>query len=102
MCSLSSVRRGPLRSALRSRFVDDAEQLANPHVVAFPVRNPCEHAAAIGIHLEVDLLGLELDERFADLHAVAFLLQPARDARFNDRLTELRHDDVRHKTSDLL
>ncbi len=54
------------------------------------------HAAVIGADLEVDLLGLELDDRLAGLDAVAFLLQPARDARLDDRFTELRNDDVGH------
>ena len=59
-----------------------------------------EDAGALGADLEVDLLGLELDERLAGGDAVAFLLQPARDARFDDRFTQLRerrcscHDEV--------
>ena len=59
-------------------------------------RDAGDDAAALGADLEVDLLGFELDERLADLDAVAFLLQPPRDARLDDRLAELRNDDVRH------
>ena len=53
----------------------------------------------LGADLEVDLLGLELDERLADLDPVAFLLQPPRDARFDDRFSELGDDDVGHIVS---
>jgi len=57
-----------------------------------------DHAGLFGIHLEVDLLGLELDHRLADFDAVAGLFQPARHARFDDRLTQFRNDDI-HETS---
>ena len=47
-----------------------------------------------GADLEVDLVGLELDERLAGGDRVALLLQPLGDARFDDRFTEFGHDDV--------
>ncbi len=49
---------------------------------------------AIGADFEIDLLGLELDERIAGAHLVALLLQPLRDARFDDGFTKLRDNDV--------
>ena len=52
--------------------------------------------AALGADLEVDLFRLELDDRLTHLDAIAFLLEPPRDARFDDRLAQLRNDDVRH------
>ena len=55
-----------------------------------------EDAAFVRVDLEVDFLGFELDQRLAELHAVAFLLEPPRDARFNDRLTKFRDNDVGH------
>ena len=48
----------------------------------------------LGADLEVDLLGLELDDGLAGGDGLALALQPARDARFDDRLTELGNDDV--------
>ena len=59
-----------------------------------------DDTGALGADLEVDLLGLELDQRLAQLDAVALLLQPVRDARFDDRLAEFRDDDVGHRCAD--
>ncbi len=80
----------------RRRFVEDGEQLADLHVLTFLALDAADHAGALGVDLEVDFLGLELDDRVADFDAVAFLLQPTRDARFDDGLSELWNDDVRH------
>ena len=79
----------------RPPVVQHREHLADLHVRAFLVRDATQHAGAIGAHLEIDLLGLELDQRLADGDAVALLLQPLRDARLDDRLAELGNDDVR-------
>ena len=79
------------------RFVDDAQQLADLDVLALLPRDAGEDAAFLGVHLEVDLLGFELDERLANLDAVAFLLQPARDAGLDDRFTKFRNDDIGHR-----
>ena len=80
--------------AARGVLVETREQLADLDVLAFLPLDAREDAAAVGADFEVDLLGLELDDRLADLDAVAFLLQPARDARLDDRLAELRNNDV--------
>ena len=77
-------------------LVDDGEQFADLDVLAFLARDAGDDAALLGADLEVDLLGFELDERVADLDAIAFLLQPPRDARLDDRFSELRDDDVGH------
>ena len=44
--------------------------------------------------LEIDLVGLELDERIARRHAIAFLAQPLGDPRIDDGFTDFRDDDV--------
>ena len=49
-----------------------------------------------GGNLEIDLLGLELDDRLPGFDPFALLLQPAGDTRFNDGFTELRNDDIGH------
>jgi hypothetical protein len=53
--------------------------------------------AAVGVDFKIDFLGLELDDRLADFDAVALLLQPARNTRFDDRFTKFRNDDVSHR-----
>jgi hypothetical protein len=56
-----------------------------------------------GRDLEVDLVGLELDQGLADVDGVPFLLQPLRDARVDDRLADLRDYYIRgHTTPDPL
>ncbi len=50
--------------------------------------------ADIRVDLEVDLVGLELHQRIAGGDGIAFLLQPPRDARFDDGFAELRNNDV--------
>ena len=54
-----------------------------------------QHAGLRRRDLEVDLVGLELDERVADGDGVPFLLQPLRDARVDDRFADFGDDDVR-------
>ena len=52
-------------------------------------------------HLGVDLVGRHLEEWLVGVHALADLLQPARDGSLGDRLAELRHRHVhsRHPSS---
>ena len=83
-------RRRPCRRAI----LDDPEHVADLHVGAVAVRDLAEHAGLRRRDLDVDLVGLELDERLADGDGVAFLLQPLGDARVDDRLADFRHDDV--------
>ena len=83
------------RLLFRAFLFDDAQHLADLHVLAVAAVDPREHAGLRRADLDVDLVGLELDERVAGRHALAFLLQPARDARVDDRLADLGHDDIR-------
>ena len=53
------------RGAAPALSSSTAEHLAHLHVVALGVRDGLQHAGAIGADLEVDLLGLELDQRVA-------------------------------------
>ena len=87
------LRRVPRGGAV---LIDDGEHLADLDVLAFLALDAGEDAALLGADLEVDLLGFELDQRLADLDAVAFLLQPLRDARFDDRFAQFWNDDVGH------
>ena len=71
-----------------------AEHVADLHVGPFRVLDRRQHAGLLGADFEVDLLGLELDDGLAGGDGLALALQPARDARFDDRFTELGNDDV--------
>ena len=55
-----------------------------------------ECSGVVGADFDVDLVGLELDDRFPGLDMVALLFQPARDARLDDRFAQLRNDNVCH------
>ena len=44
--------------------------------------------------LDVDLVGLELDERLAGGDGVAFLAQPLGHTRVHDGLTDFGHEDI--------
>ena len=79
-----------------SRFLDDGQQLTDLHVLALLPIDPRQHARLIGADLEIDLVGLELHHRLARRDRIANLLQPPRDAGFDDGLTELGDEDVRH------
>ena len=82
------------RSRSRGAGVDHRQHVADLHVGSFRVLDRRQHAGLLGADLEVDLLGLELDDGLAGGDGLALALQPARDARFDDRLTELGNDDV--------
>ncbi len=53
-----------------------------------------KHTGVRRADLDVDLVGLELDERIAGRDGIAFLAQPFGDARVDDGLTDFGHDDV--------
>jgi len=86
-----------LWSAHTGGLVHHRQHLANLHIVAFLVLDARDDAAAVGIDFEIDLLGLELDDRLAEFDAIPFLFQPARNARFDDGFTKLGNDDVGHR-----
>ena len=83
-----------LACAARRRLVDDPEHFADLHVLAVLAVDAAQHAGLRRADLEVDLVGLELDERIAGGDGVAFLPQPLGDARVDDGLTDFGHDDV--------
>ena len=86
-------RRRRRRRALR-RLVQDPQHFADLHVVAVLAVDAAQHAGVRRADLDVDLVGLELDERIAGGDGVAFLAQPLGDARVDDRLTDFGHDDI--------
>src|SRR5262249_32905223 len=49
-----------------------------------------------GRHLDRDLVGLELDQRFVDRDGIARLLEPLADRRLGHRFAERRNADVGH------
>src|SRR5690606_9432154 len=75
--------------------LDDAEHFADLHVGAGGLGNLAQHAILGGGDLDVDLVGLEFDEGVTRLNGVALVLEPARYARVDDRLTHFRNNDVR-------
>ena len=79
----------------RRRLLDHAQHLADLDVLAVLAGDPGQHAGLWRADLEVDLVGLELDERVAGGDVVAFLAQPLGDARVDNRLADFGHDDVR-------
>src|SRR5690606_24012607 len=84
-------RAGPSPRAVR---VEHPQHLADLDVLALLPLDAGEHAGTLGADLEIDLVGLELDQRLAGGDGVSFLFQPARDARLDDGLTKLRDDDI--------
>ena len=68
---------------------------------AFLSRDAADDAALLGADFQVDLLCLELDDRLADLDPIAGFLEPPRDARLDDRFTQLWNDNIRHIPQEL-
>ena len=89
-CGLPSLPAARCRLLL----VDHPKHLADLHVVAVLVDDARQDAGGVGVDLEIDLVGLELDQRLAGGDRLALSLQPARHARFDDRFPQLRNDDV--------
>jgi hypothetical protein len=93
--------RCPRLAALASRGVlDHAQYFAHLDVRAVTVRDLREHARLRCRDLEIDLVGLELDEGLADIDGVPFFFQPLRHPGIDDRLTDFGNDYVcRHPDS---
>ena len=84
-----------VRPRLRSRgLVDDAQHLADLDVLALLALDPAQHPGLRRADLEIDLVGLELDERIAGGDGLPFLAQPLGDAGIDDRFTDFGYDDV--------
>ena len=59
-----------------------------------------EDACAIGADFEIDLFRFQFDQGIAGIDAVALLLQPLGDARFDNGFAQLRDDNVgRHNVT---
>ncbi len=84
----------PSAGPQRCRVLDDAQHIADLHVVAILAAD-LEDASLRGRDLEVNFVRLELDERVADRHGVPFLAEPLRHARVHDGLADFRDDYVR-------
>jgi len=84
---------GRLRGAIRS-FFQHRENLANLHVRPFLVLDGRQDARPIGAHFQIDLFRFEFHKWIAGINAVALLLQPLGNARFDNGFAQLRDDDV--------
>jgi len=65
-------------------LIELAEGLTDLHDVAVVLQALDEDARRRCGNLDVDLVGLQLDERVAFLHGIALVLQPSRDRSFDD------------------
>src|SRR5690606_28582866 len=79
---------------LPSSFFNSPQHVANLHVRPVLVDDGREYAGLGRRDFDVDLVGLELDERLADRHGITFLLEPLRDAGVDDRLAHFGDDNV--------
>ena len=76
--------------AIGFAFSDGPDDLSDANGLALALGYGLQDAVLLGLDLEVDLVGLELDEGLAGLHGLALLLEPASDRRVGYRLPELR------------
>ena len=63
-------------------------------MAAVPAVDAAQHAVVRRADFDVNLVGLELDERIAGRDGVAFLAQPFGDTRVDDGFTDFGHEDV--------
>ena len=83
-------------AATSRRFIELAKNSAESNDIAFLVRTPDEYSARCRGHLDGYLIGFELDDGFTGRYRFSFLLQPARNGGFDDRLTERWNLDRNH------
>src|SRR5918995_3933709 len=76
--------------AVSGAFAYGAYHVAHADVLALAHGYALQHAVLLGLDLEVDLVGLELDDRLAGCYLVPFVLKPLPDRRFGNRLPKLR------------
>ncbi len=79
---------------LTSAFADRPEHVSDLHIRAILMDDRGQYSRLRRRDLDVDLVGLELDERLADGDLIALLFQPLGDAGVDDRLAHLGDDDV--------
>jgi hypothetical protein len=77
-----------------SVFIEHRQHLADLDVGTSLVRNRRQHAGPIRAHFQIDLLGLEFDQRIARRDPIADVLQPFRHTGFDHRLAQLGHHDI--------
>ena len=88
-----SCRRGGRRRGSR-RLVDGRQHVAGVDRFAFSRGDLAEHAALVRGDIDVDLLRLELHQRFASFHRLTFVLEPGAYRRLDDRFTQHGNADV--------
>ena len=93
MRRLRRGRLGSRRGSSGCALVDLGQQVVHVDDVAFGVSAFREDPAIHCRHFDRDLVRFQLDERVARRDGVAFLFQPARYRRLDDRLTERRDFD---------
>jgi hypothetical protein len=74
-------------------FADETEDFANGDDVALAFVDAREDTVIVGGDVEVDFVGLQLDEGFATTDGVTFALQPLADDRIDQGLPEWWHPD---------
>ena len=82
------------RPAAGRHRVQGTEHLTDGDRVTFLPLNGAEHAVILGRHFEVDLVGLEFEDRFSPADRIALSLQPLTDDGVDERLTQGRNLDI--------
>jgi hypothetical protein len=70
-------------------FTYGSDDLADVHGLALALGDGLQDAVLLGLDFEVDLVGLEFDERLARRYGFALLFEPTPDRRVGDRLPKL-------------
>ena len=96
-CAAALARFGGRRAGVRAcGFVDHAEHLADLHVLAVLAIDPARARRPAAPPTSRSILSVSSSTSGSPAATdVAFLAQPLRDARVDDRLTDFRDDDVR-------
>ena len=94
-----------LRVRLGSFFTcpeNSGQSFANRHNLTFLRGNLADGAVLLGLEIEVDLVGLDLQDRLAFLDRLARPLVPADHLPLGHRVAHLGHDDFCHKKCPVL
>jgi hypothetical protein len=95
-CEATGFSFSLLRCRLRA-VVDLRQRLVELHDVPFVDEALLQNAAGDRRDFDGDLVGLELDEGIPWRDGITFVLQPLRDRRFDNRLSERWHFDRCHR-----